>query len=66
MKKSCDWRKAKAKCGLDREEIRMAVRLGLTPEKVLRMIPDRREMWKDPPPLRIRRLYDRTFGTRAD
>ena len=58
-----NWKTAKAKCGLDEEEIGMAKRLGLTPEKVLRMIPAKGEQWKDVPPLRIRRLYSREFGS---
>lgn len=57
------WKKAKRKCGLDDTEVEMAKRLDLTPEKVLRMIPNKNEQWKDIPPLRIRRLYDRRFGS---
>ena len=57
-----EWKRVKNKCGLDDEEVRMAIKLSLTPEKVLRMIPDKKEQWKDAPPLRIRRLYSRKFG----
>jgi hypothetical protein len=59
-----DWKYAKNKCGLDDTEVEMAKRLGFTPDKVLNMIPDKREQWKDIPPLRIRRLYDKKFGNR--
>ena len=41
------------------EEIRKAKMLGLTPAKLLSMIPSRQESWKDPVALRIHRLWDR-------
>ncbi|HCA34406.1 MAG TPA: hypothetical protein DEP00_04915 [Lachnospiraceae bacterium] len=54
-----DWQKAKQKCRLTDEEIRKAKMLGLTPAKLLSMIPSRQESWKDPVALRIHRLWDR-------
>ncbi len=53
------YQKARIKCRLDQNELRMAARLGIPPEKLLSMIPGRNENWKDPVALRIRRLYDR-------
>ena len=53
---------AKKKCRLSSSEVRMAIMLGIPPEKLLAMIPDPREPWKDPVPLRIRRLYEKEFG----
>ena len=53
------YRKAKIKCRLDENELRMAAELGIPPDKLLSMIPNRNESWKDPVALRIRRLYDR-------
>ena len=40
-------------------EIKMAKKLNLTPKKVLGMIPNKNEAWKDEPALRIRRMYDK-------
>lgn len=61
-KQTHTWRSVQKRCGLDDEEIRMAQKLGRTPEDVLRMIPNEKEKWKDRPALRIRRLYSRKYG----
>lgn len=53
------YQKAKVKCRLDEREVEMAAAIGLSPEKLLAMIPNPKERWKDPVALRIRRIYDR-------
>lgn len=54
-----DWQKAKRKCRLTASEVKKAQALGLTPDKLLGMIPSSRESWKDPVALRVHRLWDR-------
>jgi len=56
------WKRVKKKCGLTDSEVSMAIKLNLTPEKVMKMIPAKNEQWKDVPALRIRRLYEKKFG----
>jgi len=58
-----DWTKAKRKCDLNDTEVKMAQKLNLTPDKVMKMIPSKSESWKDVPALRIRRLYEKRFGS---
>ena len=60
--KAAAWKTARKLCRLDDTEVRMAEKLGITPEKALAMRPDPKESWKDPAALRIRRLYDKAFG----
>ena len=60
-----EWRKIKKECHLDDEEVWMAGKLYLTPEKIRRMARSEKEPWKDVIPLRIRRLFDQKFGPRS-
>ncbi len=60
------YQKAKNKCRLDSHELRMAIELGISAEKLLSMIPHRNEPWKDPVALRIRRLYDKVRITQGE
>ena len=57
------WEKAKKKAKLTDTEVEMAKRLNLTPEAVISLIPDKRELWKDPVALFVRRLYEKKFGS---
>ncbi len=42
------WKKAKAKCRLNAEEIELAKRLGLNPKSLIKNIPNKSEPWKAP------------------
>lgn len=62
MKKEPTWREAGRRCRLSREELVMAQELGLSPRALIRNIPPvsgRKEPWKDPPGVRIRKLYEK-------
>ena len=54
------WTEAKKKCRLWESEVRMAKELGLSPDSLIRNIPSDKERWKDPPALRIRRIYEKS------
>jgi len=42
------WEKAKRKCRIGEEEIRMAKEMGLNPQSLIKNIPNKKEMWKAP------------------
>ena len=62
MKKRPTWREAARRCRLSAEELAMAQELGLNPGALIRNIPPvsgKKEPWKDPPGVRIRKLYEK-------
>lgn len=62
MKQEPAWREAARRCRLTREELAMAQELGLSPRALIRNIPPvsgKKEKWKDPPGVRIRKLYEK-------
>ena len=42
------WKKAKAKCRLNAEEIELAKRLGINPKSLMKNVPNKSEPWKAP------------------
>ena len=64
MTNETSWKTVKKRCALDESELWMARRLGIRPETVLSMRPAAAERWKDPAALRIRRIYEKEFGSR--
>ena len=42
------WKKAKAKCRLNTEEIELAKKLGITPKSLMKNVPNKSEPWKAP------------------
>ena len=62
MKQEPSWQKARRLCRLSEEELSMAQELGLHPGALIRGRPPasgRKETWKDPPGVRIRKLYEK-------
>ena len=62
MKQEPSWQKARRLCRLSEEELAMAQELGLHPGALIRGRPPvsgRKETWKDPPGVRIRKLYEK-------
>ena len=53
------WDEAKRKCRLGEEEIRMAKEMGLTPQSLIRNIPNKKEMWKAPVKDWIHDMYEK-------
>ena len=47
------------KCRLGEEEIRMAKEMGLTPQSLIRNIPNKKEMWKAPVKDWIHDMYEK-------
>ena len=42
------WKKAKAKCHLNAEEIELAKKLGINPKSLMKNVPNKSEPWKAP------------------
>lgn len=42
------WKKAKAKCRLNIEEIELAKKLGINPKSLMKNVPNKSEQWKAP------------------
>lgn len=42
------WKKAKAKCRLNAEEIELAKKLGINPKSLMKNVPNKSEPWKAP------------------
>ncbi len=62
MKKEPTWREVRRRCRLSPDELAMAQELGLDPRTLIRSIPPvsgKKERWKDPPGVRIRKLYEK-------
>ena len=59
------WKNAKRMLRLTDTEVFKAQRLGIAPDNLVRNKPNPGERWKDPPALRIQRLYDITFPPQA-
>jgi hypothetical protein len=56
------WDKAKRRCRLTDEEIRMARELGFQPKSLIRNIPSPSQQWKLPVAQWLRGLYEEKFG----
>lgn len=55
------WKDAKKMLRLTDTEVCKGKRLGIDPDSLVRNKPNPKEGWKDPPALRIQRLYDIKF-----
>lgn len=53
------WEKAKKKCRLGDEEIRMAKEMGLNPKSLIKNIPNKSEQWKASVKDWIHDMYDK-------
>jgi len=58
-----EWAKAKRRCRLSADDVKMAKALGLRPWSLIKNIPDPREAWKAPVRDWVRDLYRKRFGT---
>ncbi len=56
------WAEAKKRCRLNREDIRKAKELGLSPRALLKNIRSKTQQWKLPVNLWMRELYGKRFG----
>jgi hypothetical protein len=43
-----DWKKAKKLCRLNEEDIRIAKQMGLNPKSLIKNIPSKDQLWKEP------------------
>jgi len=59
------WKDAKRMLRLTDAEVFKAQRLGIDADNFVRNKPNPQERWKDPPALRIQRLYDIKFSPQA-
>lgn len=59
------WADAKRRCRLNDETVRMAKELGISPEGLIRNIPDRTQQWKAPVHVWIRELYEKSLRKQA-
>ena len=50
------WKKAKAKCRLNVEEIELAKKLGLNPKSLMKNVPNKSEPWKAPVGVWLRKI----------
>jgi hypothetical protein len=53
------WAKAKRKCKLNRETLRMAKEMGLNPKSLIKNIPNKSEKWKKPVNEWIKDMYEK-------
>jgi len=42
------WKKAKAKCRLNAEEVELAKQLGINPKSLIKNVPSKNQQWKAP------------------
>ena len=59
-----DWADAKARCGLNDDDIRMAKELGMAPHSLIKNIPSPSQQWKAPVKEWVRDLYQKKFGAK--
>ncbi|MBO9610821.1 MAG: hypothetical protein J7639_33025 [Paenibacillaceae bacterium] len=62
--KDDQWALAKNRCRLNEMEIRMAKELGMTPKGLIKNIPAKSQLWKEPVNEWVRSLYAKRFGDR--
>ncbi len=65
-KREALWIKAKRKCRLNVETLRMAKELGLNPRNLIKNIPNSAESWKAPVHVWIREMYERRIARRRE
>ena len=53
------WKKAKAKCRLNMEDIERAKRLGLNPKSLMKNVPNKSEQWKAPVSIWLREIEEK-------
>ncbi len=63
-KRDIEWKKAKKRCRLSRETVRMAKEMGLNPKKLIKNIPNKSENWKNPVSLWIQEMYQKYRGNK--
>ena len=61
-KKERQWAEAKRRCRLNREDIRMARELGISPRSLIKNIPSPNQQWKLPVKQWIHELYKKKAG----
>lgn len=58
-KKESEWDKAKRKCRLNEETVKIAKEMGLNPRSLIKNIPSKNEQWKAPVSEWIRDMYEK-------
>lgn len=60
------WVEAKKRCRLNQEDIRKAKELGMKPKSLIKLIPNKDQLWKAPVKVLIEDLHAKRFGYEPD